>query len=310
LRARRSAASVTVNSLLSYSMAIKRPPLTHTGKHGKLLVDMKAGLHIDRAVELHRCSRVSVAGDELHWQLAQASFDPIAEYGKEPHRRFIAADTDDALLSFVRGWGPLRPSWTNSARISEYRFERNQFAALAKLLAAIEQAELRREALEDILRLPEPRPTDAHFFSNMPQFCGQYSNAPEAFIRALSDTRVDELCLQTVNEFSFNWNPIFVATNDKSGSRLRATVWVMSLWEALLWMVWQDVWLKTPYRFCQECRSLIISATKHDKKFCTPECARRKTDREWKQKMRGRKTGGTTKPRNVKGKKRRQHGNI
>jgi hypothetical protein len=59
-----------------------------------------------------------------------------------------------------------------------------------------------------------------------------------------------------------------------------------SLIDALHWMVWQDVFHEHPFQFCEECRKLFQPDWQHAKKYCSPECAHRKTAREWQQRKR------------------------
>jgi hypothetical protein len=61
---------------------------------------------------------------------------------------------------------------------------------------------------------------------------------------------------------------------------------------ALYWMVWQDVYRERQFQFCSECRKLFQPEWRHAKKFCSQECAHRKTQREWRQ--RKRETKGRT----------------
>jgi hypothetical protein len=85
--------------------------------------------------------------------------------------------------------------------------------------------------------------------------------------------------------------------SSKKGSFVRASIGVTSLEDALHWMVWQDVFQNHPFQFCAECRKLFQPDTRHEKKFCSPECAHRKTGREWQKRKRERGANGTQKAR-------------
>jgi hypothetical protein len=72
---------------------------------------------------------------------------------------------------------------------------------------------------------------------------------------------------------------------------VRAVSAVKSLGQALHWMVWQDVFQMNPLRFCAECPKLIVNESRHAKKFCSTECAKRKTVREWQRRNRAKGKG-------------------
>lgn len=94
--------------------------------------------------------------------------------------------------------------------------------------------------------------------------------------------------MEFVHDYSFTFVPRFVVRRKGRGHELRTSFFINSLLEALYWMVWQDVYLKNRFDFCIECGKLIWSDSRRERKFCPlpAKCARRHTDRKWKQNMR------------------------
>jgi hypothetical protein len=80
--------------------------------------------------------------------------------------------------------------------------------------------------------------------------------------------------------------PRFSVERRKGGNVLGTTPGVNDLVNALHWMLWQDLAQRHPIQFCVECRGLIDFKGQHHKRFCSPECAHRKTAREWQQRKR------------------------
>jgi hypothetical protein len=75
------------------------------------------------------------------------------------------------------------------------------------------------------------------------------------------------------------FRPGYLVDRHKGMSVLKASMKITSLLEAMSWMVWQDVFQNHPIKFCAECRGLIDSTYKYEKKFCSHECAHRQAAR-------------------------------
>lgn len=280
---RRAAASGTVRSFVVSNFAIDSPFLTYDGNHGNVGVYMELRHHIDIPTQLPKCRRAVLVGDELRWDFFEGKyFDVMTAYKDGPHRDLIAARDDDQLRLFVRKWGPLVSNSSKRAPVSWYRDQRDQFAALTQLLAAIEIPALRRPALRNLLPLVTKGLGPLHLFEHLKPTLGGILNEKRSWCDEASQHEIDGKCFEIVNGLPFNWTPQFSARRYRRTGILTATIFMHSLWEALLWMIWTDVANKNPFKFCEECNGLIMGTTKHARKFCTEECAKRKTDREWK----------------------------
>jgi hypothetical protein len=268
--------------------------LTCLVNRARVWVDMELGQHIDtNAPRWYRCQRVEINGDVLKWELNQErAYDVLRAYQDGPHREFIEASTDGALRVFVRRWGPLWPSGgtrTGCHSIKAYRKQRDQLSAFVQLLEAIENASERRQALLAVLRVCEDPPEDLDFFFYAEPLLRGIPRDRRAWCENAFQSEIDELCIHIVNKCPFSWVPLFKVERHGRGEIVRVSLLMTGLLEALIWMVWQDVFLKRPFRFCVECGALIKCETKHKRRFCDnpkTNCARRKTDRDWKRKKR------------------------
>jgi hypothetical protein len=122
----------------------------------------------------------------------------------------------------------------------------------------------------------------------------------QQFLETLPQKQVEAAVTQLISTSELHGSPSrFTVEQHRGGKVLRASLGISNLVDALNWMVWQDVAQNHPIRFCVECRGLIDFKTQHAKKFCSQECAHRKTAREWQQRKRERerKKDGTQKAR-------------
>lgn len=243
----------------------------------------------------YRCKRMEFKGDTAIWELDPTKRYSFSEaYQKAPHRQLLNASDDNALRAFVRAWGPLRFSletWSGSDPIETYRRQRDDWTAGIRFLTSVEEPEMQRPAL---LKLADFRRGESdppfrlilNFLRMQFQIPGdlQDSGFDENIYRWLETATQNQIEAATVFlvpliPFSSRM-PGF--TLERSGSRyvLKASLGIYSLLEALSWMVWEDVLQRHPIKFCAECRGLIDSTFKYEKKFCSYECAHRQTSRE------------------------------
>ncbi len=259
----------------------------------------------------YRCKRVEFTGETATWELSQTGRYALLEaYQKAPHRQLIAAFDDEKLRTFVRAWGPLRAkldAWNGSDPIDSYRSERDRLAAIVKLLASVAEPERQREALLELVRLSErdsvfeiileglrlifPIPGDYPLGFD-PNIQSWLEGATQKDIQKATEHLVCNLPMKS-------YGGTFTIVKDGRRNMVRASLGIAVLGEALDWMVWQDVFQNHPFQFCGECMKLIQPETRHEKKFCSPACAHRKTAREWQQRKRNnrRKSNGTQKAR-------------
>jgi hypothetical protein len=259
----------------------------------------------------YRCKRVDFHAETATWELSQTGRYALLEaYQKAPHRQLATATDDGQLRAFVKAWGPLRgrlDAWSGSDPIDKYRNERDRLAAIVKLLASVAEPERQREALLELVRLSERDSVFEIILEGLRLIFpipGEYPLGFDPNIQPWLEgaTQKD---IQKATEYLVCGFPLRSSgttfTVAKEGRRgvVRASLGIASLGEALEWMVWQDVFQNHPFQFCAECRELFQPDTRHEKKFCSPECAHRKTAREWQQRKRDnrRKSNGTQETR-------------
>jgi hypothetical protein len=255
---------------------------------------------------------VSFEGDTATWELSPTGrYDLFESYQKRPHLQLIKANDDDALRAFVKAWGPLRlrlDSWNGCDPIEAYRRTRDVLTASVRLIASIQQPEMRRSALLELVHLSKEGdeafqmlplmlrkkfaiPGDVQWgFDEELQHCVEDATAKE-----IETACISLVSLMPLTDYSLKLR----VDTSKKGSVVRASIGITSLEDALHWMVWQDVFQKHRFQFCEECRKLFQPDSQHAKKYCSPECAHRKTAREWQQRKREkqRRTNGTQKAR-------------
>jgi hypothetical protein len=263
----------------------------------------------------YRCKRVEFAGETATWELSQTSrYSFLEAYQMTPHRQLIQADNDPALRAFVKSWGPLRPKldvWSGNDPIEMYRRKRDSLTANVRLLASVEEPQMQRSAL---VGLSEISRLDSNFETSLDiplaflrtefPIPGSASPGFDPNIRQWLETAQQEQ-IEAATVFLVSAVPLslpvprFSVERQRRGNILKASLGIDSLADALSWMVWQDVFQSHPFQFCAECRQLFQPDTRHEKKFCSQQCAHRKTAREWQQRKRNkeRRTNGTHKTR-------------
>lgn len=259
----------------------------------------------------YRCRLVEFTGKTATWELSQTGRYALLEaYQKAPHRQLVAALDDEKLRTFVRAWGPLRTkldAWNGRDPIDSFRNERDRLAAIGKLLASVAEPERQREALLELVRLSERDSAFEIILKGLRPIFPIPGECPLGFDPNIQPwlegaTQKD---IQKATEYLVCSLPprssgaTFTVAKEGRRSVVRASLGIASLADALEWMVWQDVFQNHPFQFCAECRELFQPDTRHEKKFCSPECAHRKTAREWQQRKRDnrRKSNGTQKAR-------------
>lgn len=266
--------------------------------------DMKVQNHINRASGgyWYRCSRVEFRGEAIRWELnLRSQYSFFDAYERTPHRQLLEADQDRKLLQFVKSWGPLYYSWpwesqwANSQPIENYRNERDMLAAKVQVLAAVAQIDMQRPALESLFEVWNRQINAATTFHPVRVALGLPGDFHAGFDQAFRDwlekataaqlettigAVVPLIASPTLNAFGFH------VERTGRANRVIAETGFDGLADALHWMVWQDIFQNHPYQFCEECRKLFQPATQHAKKYCSPECAHRKTARVWQKRKR------------------------
>jgi hypothetical protein len=170
-----------------------------------------------------------------------------------------------------------------------------------RLITAIQSSKNLREAALDLLRI-DAEPYAVHVLHRLgfpPDRRPRFDDEVQKRLANASENETEDICKFLVGAFPFSSVPAFEVHRTNSSYTCSATLGIHSLMTALYWMVWQDIFMENPFQFCEECSRLIPQTTKHERKFCSTECARRKTGREWQQRKRAKekKNNGTRKAR-------------
>ncbi len=227
-----------------------------------------------------------------------------------PHRQLIRATDDDSLRVFIKAWGPLTyplNSWEGCDPVADYRQTRDMLRAWAGLLSAVGRTENLREATIEILRQEHddlfPLNTTArHHLGTLQNQLAPFDGTLQDRLRSLPAKELEAICGKLLGLFPLSTDlshSSLVLDKNRCGFVVKAALTFDSLEDALYWMVWQDILQDHLFQFCADCRRLIQPDTRHEKKFCSPECAHRKTAREWQQRKREmeRKSNGAKKTR-------------
>ncbi|MHB8391407.1 MAG: hypothetical protein ACYDBH_17805 [Acidobacteriaceae bacterium] len=240
----------------------------------------------------YRCKRVVFENGAAMWELSRKGrYDLLAQYPHGPHRQLVESRDDYALRAFIHAWGPLAYSltaWSGSDPIASYRRERDTLRAWVRLLTAIQKFENLGDAMIDLLRIdagPFAIPIRGHL--GLPgDLQAGFDDEMENRVAFASKGELKWICEYLVGAFPLPFTPAFRIDETGKGFALRAAIGGHSLVTALYWMVWQDIFMGNPFQFCEECHSLIPQTSRHIKKFCSQECAHRKTGRVWQQRKR------------------------
>jgi hypothetical protein len=274
---------------------------------------MQIQKHINATdVEWYRCKRVSFDGETATWELGQSSkYNMLEAYQMKPHMQLINAATDEALRAFIKAWGPLRVSldtWSGCDPIEKYRRKRDELTASVRLLASIEEPGMQRQTLQELVQLGNTDDDAFHIFLATlrakfrieGEMQSGFDVNLQSWVETASAKDIEVACITLVSLLPLEkfTHELKVDTAGKSNV-VRASIGVTTLEEALHWMTWQDVFHRHPFQFCVECRALFQPDWKHARKFCKPECAHRKSGREWQKRKRAneRTTDGTQKAR-------------
>jgi hypothetical protein len=219
----------------------------------------------------------------------------VEAYPDKPHLELMKAQDDDALRDFIRKFGPLRLSDSDS--VAWYRAKRDYLVAVARLLESIGLGpEDRREAFAALLEASKredlvngftprrwqlyiPSTTDAFTTEEMQKWC-EVANPNE----------IERACAYFI-ECSAVPMPSYRVVKKGPRKVVRASFFVNNLWEALVLMLWLDISREDPIQFCRNknCGKPIVCKTQHARKFCDPICAKRDADRNWAKKKRAKK---------------------
>jgi Zn-finger nucleic acid-binding protein len=260
-----------------------------------IVIDMQLNNRIN-IKQWPRCREVTLQDGVLKCTLAlDDTYDLGAAYKSDLHIRFSNTQTDEELVSFLRSWGPL--GWVfpgnqeKSLSLAYCRAFRRWLRALVDVLAAFKRAEGERAALREFIEAEyEKESASQHHLSeplsistlrkNFRISKGQNSVADWLTAATLPQIRFATDLL--VRFFPLASNAARLSCTRKGGKPQVEAKWdLLSLEEALRWMIWYDEFTQHPIMCCNECRQLFRVDSAHARKFCSLECAHRATARVW-----------------------------
>ena len=254
----------------------------------------------------YRCKlRPVLAGGLVTWEMDPLKqYDVLQAYRLKPHIQFSRAGDDAALVDFIRTWGPLWSEypdvtglWVGTEPIEAYRAERDHMNATLRLFQSLKNATEQRSALLNVadilwskawhgMAMPPHIAVDPHITSTA-VFLKAYlrregfTGDPREWCHQATAAQIGEACAALIHGLRVNGQPTLTVAKAKGRRTVQASLQVRVLVDALWWMVWQDVFQQRPFPFCEECGTLILSGSARARKYCSVECARRKTGREW-----------------------------
>ena len=177
--------------------------------------------------------------------------------------------------------------------LQTYRTIRDRLAWKAEILLSVERPERRPAALSDFDRvnqlpyyeelvLPNTLPhADDHHSGLQP-----HDSISSDWVKEASSSAIEKLCIKLATSLTFSYLPTYQVVRAHRKCSVRASFRIDNLVGALDWMLWQDIYHQRPFLRCEDCENLIPNTSRHEKRFCSPPCARRKTAREWKRRKR------------------------
>jgi len=247
------------------------------------------------------CRSVTLRDGVLTCSLEEQSYDLTQAYENDLHIRLANAKTDDDLIAFVRGWGPLylteeeERSGVAYLPLSRVRVTQRWLRALLDLLNAFKRAEDEKAALKEFISAeceyernsPFPQvPPEPIALSSLRSRFGISGNVLEwvkgrniKAVRAATDFLVP--FAQVGPGFAH------FTLRRQQHRRVEAT-WMapLSLEDSLRWMIWYDEYTKHPLVCCPECRNVFRAETAHARKYCSYKCGHREAARNWQRKKR------------------------
>lgn len=240
----------------------------------------------------YRCKSVTFEGETAIWELSRTGhYDFLDAYRMTPHRQLVRATDDDSLRVFVKAWGPLRTvlgEWSGSDPIDAYRKARDRVTVASRILASVEEPDLQRAALQGLVTSLSADKLFPALLEGLrkgyrvPSDVGDCVDGNHLqWVESLTKNQRREVIAEIVPIFAVSAiSPRYRVERSRAGNVLKASLAIQNLMEAMTWMIWQDVFQNHPMQFCVECRKLIEFKTHHAKKFCSFNCAHRRTARE------------------------------
>lgn len=260
--------------------------------------------------------------DTIYCTLAVGgAYDLVRAYSKTPHILFLNCQIDGDFKTFVQDWGPLLLSdkeWKSGIAVvalDRYRAYRSFLRAIKRMIDACRGVGDQRDSLIEYFTAEANMVTAGPTRNDVKTLT--YSDLISPLTHDLSgdpvewaqSARIAEVrkvlaaCVEHNVRSPRGWGLRVEAL--AKGFDIKPSFELYSLWDALKWMLFYDEWNERPAILCPECPNIFAARSGHHWKYCSPECAHRATNREWRRKdLRQRKrllkvkgNGGTNGPR-------------
>jgi hypothetical protein len=250
-----------------------------------------------------RCSQVEAEDGRIFYRLAKGrAYDLVEAYAKEPHIKFMNCDKDTDFEQFVREWGPLLLSLESLKRgwaveqLRDYRAHSNFLRAVSRIMGACKGLQDERESLGEFLtaavnmvalgptREAMKKAVSLDLISE-PLASLQQTGDPLKWANSASAGDIRKVLASCVEDWfrsPSRWG--FRLQSRGRVFEIKPSFELKSLWDGLRWMLFFDEWNDHPPILCQECTTVFRPQTAHERKFCSPECAHRAANREWRRK--------------------------
>jgi hypothetical protein len=280
-------------------------PLTCTHRVAYALVGMQHRKHVHViAPDLWpRCKWVRVDDGRIGYMLGKGrAYDLVEAYPKAPHIQFMNCATDVDFERFVREWGPLLLFPEELERgfavmpLRDYIARKDLLRAVAQIMRACKGREDERQSLREFLsaltNMVDEGSTrevmkEAVSFDliSLPLRSIQPIRDPIKWAEFASASEIRKVLAACVEEwFSSPSRWGFRVQAKGKAFEIKPTFELNSLWDGLRWMLFFDEWNARPPVLCRECPTIFRPDNAHARKFCSPECAHRAANRDWRRK--------------------------
>ncbi len=250
-----------------------------------------------------RCGQVEAGDGRIFYRLAEGrAYDLVGAYAKEPHIKFMNCDKDVDFERFVSAWGPLllfpetlERGWA-VVQLRDYRARRDLLRAVTRIMSACKGLQDKRESLVEfftaIVNMVAPGLTREVMkeavsldLISEPLFSLQQKGDPLKWVESASAADIRKVLASCVEDWfrsPSRWG--FRVQPQGKVFEIRPSFELNSLWDAMRWMLFFDEWNHRPPVLCAECPTIFRPTTAHERKFCSPECAHRAANRDWRRK--------------------------
>jgi hypothetical protein len=240
------------------------------------------------------CKNVTLRDGVLHCSLEPTRRYVLTEaYEDDLHIRFANAKSDQELIDFVRGWGPLYipngqvpPNGLVLLPLGHCRSYQRWIRALLDMLTAFKQADREREALLEFIEAEQEyshpdEPTSFMLLRSSFNVAGDVLK----WATSANTSTVQALIVFLIPSSSGTMNGLNLVCRRQGETRQLEAGWeIPDMQSALRWMIWYDEFTKHPVICCPECRKVFRGETAHVRKFCGDVCAKRVAARNWRKK--------------------------